>query len=293
MQEKLNFPPGARGAVWFYRSRDTAVRPMHNHRELELNLVIAGRASYILGDRRYELFANDLVWLFPAQEHQLIERSADYEMWIAVFAPGPLKALVARTDAAILAERDPAGSFCRTLESADATALARHCSDLLATTSPTLLNAGLAYLALRSWERFTANRDSPRYRTLHPAVETALGLLRASEADASLGELAKRAGLSPARLSRRFKAEVGLGIAEYRNRMRLERFLELYGTGQRLTALAAAHEAGFQSYAQFHRVFRRLMGHGPAEHRRRHAKKSEGAIIPAKLFPASARMRCR
>jgi AraC-like DNA-binding protein len=75
--------------------------------------------------------------------------------------------------------------------------------------------------------------------------------------------------LSPARLSRQFKIQVGLGIAEYRSRARLERFLELYREGRPITALAAALEAGFQSYAQFHRVFRRLMGQSPAEFRRK------------------------
>jgi len=53
---------------------------MHGHRETELNIVVAGRASYALGDRRYELGADDLVWLFPAQEHQLIDRSEDFEL---------------------------------------------------------------------------------------------------------------------------------------------------------------------------------------------------------------------
>jgi methylphosphotriester-DNA--protein-cysteine methyltransferase len=103
-------------------------------------------------------------------------------------------------------------------------------------------------------------------------VEKALSLLRRGESEESVRELSRRAGLSAARLSRAFKVQVGLGIAEYRNRMRLERFLDVYGGERRITALAAAFEAGFQSYAQFYRVFCRLMGHNPAEHRRRGGK---------------------
>jgi AraC-like DNA-binding protein/quercetin dioxygenase-like cupin family protein len=270
MFEKFNLPKGTQGAVWFYRARQTSVWPMHKHSELELNLVISGRASYILGDRRYELRADDLVWLFPAQEHQLIDRSPDYEMWVVVFTPQALKAAVRNSPAAILTERDPAGRFCKSLAHGDMLSLTQFCAELFRNSEHVdILNAGLRYLVLRSWERFAANAGMPHYQTLHPAVENALQMLRRGESDESLGRLSLRAGLSPARLSRRFKTEVGLGIAEYRNRLRLERFIERYGSGNRLTALAAAYEAGFHSYAQFHRVFSRLMGYGPAEHRRR------------------------
>ncbi len=270
MLEKLNLPKRAHGAVWFYRASEAPVRPKHQHSELELNVVTAGRASYILGDRRYELRTNDLVWLFPGQEHQLIDRSPDYEMWVVVVTPPAVRSTVRHSPAAILMERDPAGRFCRSLASRDALALTHFCTELFKIeVNVDLLNAGLRYLILRSWERFSANTGMPRYQTLHPAVESALQMLRRGESDESLGRLSKKAGLSAARLSRRFKSEVGLGIAEYRNRLRLERFIEHYGNGNRVTALAAAYEAGFHSYAQFHRVFTRLMGCSPAEHRRR------------------------
>jgi AraC-like DNA-binding protein len=270
MKEKLNLSPGAEGAVWFYKARLSEVRPMHRHRETELNLVTAGRASYVLGDRRYELLADDLVWLFPAQEHQLIDRSDDYEMWIAVFSPAALHSAVKGTPAAILAERRPAGRFCKSLSRSDALSLGRLFAELFgATAEPYLFNSGLRYLALRSWERFAGASDGPAYHTLHPAVENALRLIRRGESEESLKQLSQRAGLSPARLSRQFKIQVGMGIAEYRSRARLERFLDLYREGRPITALAAAFEAGFQSYAQFHRVFRRLMGESPAEFRRK------------------------
>jgi AraC-like DNA-binding protein len=270
MKEILNLAPGAHGAVWLYKASLSEVRPMHRHREIEMNLVTAGRASYVLGDRRYELLVDDLVWLFPAQEHQLIDRSPDYEMWIAVFSPAALHSAVRGTPAAVLAERTPAGRFCKSLSRPDALSLARLCTELHATTGqPRLVNAGLTYLALRSWERFAAAGDGPAYHTLHPAVENALRLIRRGESEESLRQLSQRAGLSPARLSRQFKIQVGMGIAEFRSRARLERFLDLYREGRPITALAAALEAGFQSYAQFHRVFRRLMGQSPAEFRRK------------------------
>jgi AraC-like DNA-binding protein len=46
--------------------------------------------------------------------------------------------------------------------------------------------------------------------------------------------------------------------------VRAQRFLPFYGRGRRTTALAAALEACFGSYAQFHRVFREHAGRSPS-----------------------------
>jgi transcriptional regulator GlxA family with amidase domain len=79
----------------------------------------------------------------------------------------------------------------------------------------------------------------------------------------SLPELAALTRTSEAHLSKIFSTQVGVSITEFRNRVRLQRFFELYGDGRRITLLAAALDAGFGSYAQFHRVFREHMGHAP------------------------------
>ncbi|MGC4000741.1 MAG: helix-turn-helix domain-containing protein [Anaeromyxobacter sp.] len=60
--------------------------------------------------------------------------------------------------------------------------------------------------------------------------------------------------LSASRIAKLFKAEAGISVVEYRNRLRLARFNELVARdGDNL--LKAALDAGFGSYAQFHRVF--------------------------------------
>ncbi len=72
------------------------------------------------------------------------------------------------------------------------------------------------------------------------------------------------AGLSPSHLSRLFKAQTGVSITRFRNQRRLERFRALYGDGRRTTALAAALDAGFGSYAQFYRVVRAETARSPS-----------------------------
>jgi AraC-like DNA-binding protein len=64
-------------------------------------------------------------------------------------------------------------------------------------------------------------------------------------------------------LAKHFRREVGVSLLDYRNRLRIERFLELARESGNL--LQAALDAGFGSYAQFHRVFRQQIGVTPKE----------------------------
>jgi len=95
----------------------------------------------------------------------------------------------------------------------------------------------------------------------HPAVATALRMLAD---DPTLGgtEIAKKLGVSLSRFARVFKSDMGLSLVDYRNQLRLDRFLGLVDKGG-TNLLEAALAAGFGSYAQFHRVFRTLRGTTP------------------------------
>jgi AraC-like DNA-binding protein len=108
---------------------------------------------------------------------------------------------------------------------------------------------------------------APRSPLKHPAVRRAVEML---DGDPSLvgKEMASSLDISLSQLLRLFKAELGVSLVEYRNRLRLERFEALVGDGGH-NYLAAAQAAGFGSYAQFHRVFRSAHGSPPRKYLRR------------------------
>lgn len=94
-----------------------------------------------------------------------------------------------------------------------------------------------------------------------------LSVVRALHQDPSLSgrDLAKRFAVSSSKLTHIFREEMGISLVEYKNRLRLERFLTLVAPeGGNL--MQAAMDAGFGSYAQFHRVFRELLGATPREY---------------------------
>ena len=78
-------------------------------------------------------------------------------------------------------------------------------------------------------------------------------------------ELAARLEVPVGRLGRVFKSAMGISLVHYRNRLRLKRFSELLDGGHRNIS-KAAQEAGFGSYAQFHRVFRSVRQVAPREY---------------------------
>ena len=269
MTEDLGLRLGVDGRVGHHVAAGGPARA-HRHVELELNLVLRGSASYLLGDRRYELTPRTLTWLFPGQDHVLVDESADHELWWAVFRPGLVSRAATTMPVRRLLERDPVGQYSRRLNALRAgrlDALLRELRDA-DTVDDALLNAGLQYLLLSAWRAFLDSEDLVAGIDVHPGVETVARCLRANPEAGGLDALARTAGLSPSHLSRIFKAQIGVSITRFRNQRRLERFMSVYGQGRRTTALAAALDAGFGSYAQFYRVLRAETGQAPTALRR-------------------------
>lgn len=88
--------------------------------------------------------------------------------------------------------------------------------------------------------------------------------VRALDEDPTLSgkDLGRLFAISPTVLATAFHREMGLSLVEYRNRIRLERFIDLLPNDNG-KYLVTALDAGFGSYAQFHRVFTQTFGVSP------------------------------
>ncbi len=82
----------------------------------------------------------------------------------------------------------------------------------------------------------------------------------------SLEEAASACAMSPWHFSRTFRAAVGSGFTEYRNRLRIDAAKELLRAGDEPITRVAA-EAGFDNVNYFNRLFKRLVGMSPREYR--------------------------
>ena len=152
---------------------------------------------------------------------------------------------------------------------------------VLATIAGNLLELKRRVADALPWAPSLSAASGPRptlpARTLSEDVGLAIRNMRA-DATLSSTALARASRTTPRALAKRFRQEVGVSVVAYRNRVRVERFLGLVDRhGGNL--LAAALEAGFGSYAQFHRVFRRLLGVTPKEYLTGHPAPASPAAV--------------
>jgi AraC-like DNA-binding protein len=287
--EDLKIGPKYDGFLFLAESvRNPPKLNSHHHVELELNVVVRGSITYVVGGRRFTFGRRTLLWMFPAQEHQLVDRSDDAQNYVAVFKPEML-ARSCRSPAYAGVRRKRAnvdGVLCTVLEpdafdlidkmmasimegSLDPDLLNREAGFGVGSDfsfehgDPERLNAGLHHLLLHCWHCQSNGATLRQDVKLHPAVSKALELLSEAEWEESLGSLAKQCGVSEAYLSRVFARQIGVPISRYRNSLRLSRFWTHYRRRDQVTMAEAVYAAGFGSYAQFFKVFTQAYGRGP------------------------------
>ncbi len=241
------------GRLWFYRSK-TPRSTFHRHIELEANFVTRGHATYLIENRRVRLARRDLLWLFPSQNHVLIEQSSDFSMWIAVWKPEYLHFLCRAPSSQMLLQDDPQQILHRCLGEAENEEIEALC-ERICTHEDDQYRAGLGYLLGRFWGAFGQGEENAVGGAVHPAVERAARLLRDQNPPPSVPALARQVGLSPSRLSRLFAAQTGRSLTDFRAAQCLHRALRLCDNAN-LSLSEIAARAGFGSYAQFPRGHR-------------------------------------
>jgi AraC-like DNA-binding protein len=263
---------------------------LHHHVELELNLVVEGSITYVVGKKCFTFTKRALIWMFPAQEHQLVNRSDNAQFFVAVFKPEMIqRSCRSKAYQALRRRRTADNAVLYTTLEPDLFDLTRKMMDLMMIGSldPDILNreagfglqskfcfehkdadglnAGLHHLLLQCW-RFQQESAAPgRHVKLHFAVQRALEILGKNEAEYDLQELARQCGVSEAYLSRTFSQQIGVPLNRYRNSLRLSRFWDHYRRQDGISLTEAVYAAGFGSYAQFYKIFTQAYGRGPRE----------------------------
>ncbi len=287
----LKLGNGYDGLIYLAEStRNLRMIESHHHVELELNLLVSGTITYVMNGRRFTFSPRTLLWLFPEQEHQVIDRSDNAQYYVAVFKPSlierachgatydGLKHEPGKQDEILSTVLDPKSFdlICKTMDSVmdgslDPDVLNREAGFGPASNfrfehrDPDGMNAGLHYLLLLCWRSQLTGKKTRDAVVLHRAVRRALRILSERDVGQDLEGLAKACGASKSYLSRTFHRQVGVSLSRYRNSLRLARFFEQYGQRAQQSIADAVYAAGFGSYAQFYKVFTQAYGVGPRE----------------------------
>jgi AraC-like DNA-binding protein/quercetin dioxygenase-like cupin family protein len=244
--------PQQRAFVWKYAQSIGGRRPRHFHSEPELNVVVAGSATFGVGDRVVHVAAGELLAFPSGQDHVLLAASPDlylyavgldvaYSAQVLGSAHGPVVPLHVR-----LGDNELAPVLDRAAAIVD--------------------RAGADQLGAELWERvhWLGRRAAPSScLATHVLTRRALKLM-VTEPELGLGALGRDLRTHPSEISRHFHRDAGMTLVRYRMRLRLLQLIRLVDGGAH-DLMAAATAAGFGSYSQCHRTFQSELGCAPRQ----------------------------
>ncbi|PKL12305.1 MAG: hypothetical protein CVV52_10610 [Spirochaetae bacterium HGW-Spirochaetae-8] len=262
-KEVLEFQEQRSGFL-FFRDKVNLLREPHHHDDLELNLVFSGMVTYVVDSVAYQLTKGSCLWLFPEQEHRLVDAGGELLLVVCVFKRDMVAQVASSSWGHPLAGQQAPLTFCRRLSPTNLAILRDLTEDLvMLQENQELFEAGLRWLMLSAWKRFI-DAEVIAGADCHWTVAQTMDIFREQPLK-SLDDICARLRVSRSHLSRLFHQQTGLTLPAYRNRVRLEAFFHLYQ--QHSNLLGCALEAGFGSYAQFYRVFKEHTGMAPNQFR--------------------------
>lgn len=244
---------GSRAHVWKFSWEYGGRRPRHFHAEPELNLIVAGNATFGIGDAVVHVSAGEMLEFPPGQDHVLLETSPDIRLFALGLAPN-YSAEILRTSHEIVAT--PAHVR---LAAAEFQSLVRGAETIVD-------QAGVERLAAELWEHahWARQKAALSLRSgMHVLTRRTLALIT-EVPNLNRDVLASKLRATPTAISRYFHHDTGVTLVKYRTRLRLLRFIDQLDKGnENLGALAKA--SGFGSYSQCHRAFSSELGCSPRD----------------------------
>lgn len=245
----------------------------HSHPDVEANLLVAGRVTYLFNGCIHSLQSGKLALFWGGLPHLLCESSSDAQMfWLTVPLTDylqmdlPLSCTQALLSGSLLYETNEADTM-----PIDLFQFRRWVKEL-PTGGP---NADLSRreVTLRL-HRFALGwkPDTPQHMPARGAIQQAARvfevLSRHSTEIGSVQDISDRVGLHPKYLIQTFKRTYGIGAWEYLMRLRIGQAQRLLCTTD-LPVLDVAQETGYRTLSAFYRAFRRYTnGITPAAYRR-------------------------
>lgn len=230
---------------------ENAAYPQHSHAWGEFVYSFSGVMELRLGDRQYLAPAQYGIWLPPNVEHDAQNR---YEAcYCSLYVAAQLCEAMPKTTCALTV-----------------TPLVRALLEHLRGQAPEPVNTPATDRLLQVLldQLGVASITGSYLPTSNdPLLAPILKALDANPGDSrSLGELAHSVHTTERTLMRRCQRDLGMTLAQWRQRLRVVRAMRLLEDGE--TVENIAHDLGYSTASAFIAMFRRLMGVTPDDYRR-------------------------
>ncbi len=280
MSEKFDPKPDtltvSQGTFWVERHIASTMASAHWHNHVELNLLPAGRMTYLFNGKQEYVEANRLILFWAAIPHQTIEVSENASL-VCIYLPlADFLRLPVDRDIRRSIMR---GTFLsnRHIDISDAMAAERWVEDwrdgdpvrreLIAEevrlrVRRLILDGRAEQEALSVRSKATSSGPAVRH------AEALTDLINEHFAEPlSLPQLAKLAGIHPATASKAFRDVLGISVNEYLTRYRIARAMQLLADTD-IAVLNIAYDCGFGSSSRFYEAFKDRTGQTPLAFRR-------------------------
>lgn len=251
--------PAPGGLMWRRSWRRRHATEPEAHQELVVLTGIMGNASYLIDGTVHDIRRGTVVWALAGQQHFLLSESAEFDMWVVL-----VSSRIVTSDPDMPPHRitDAGGALPPRILAPEAYDVL-HTIAVAQTASTTVSTkaAGLRLWLAQAWAYWQlAANDAGRH--IHPAVTRAAQIWHQNP-DRSLKDIATNAGLSPGRLGRLFRTQIGKDVVTYRTDQKIRQFEIIRSQNPRLSLTTAALDAGFGSYTQFYRAWLARYGTKP------------------------------
>jgi AraC-like DNA-binding protein/mannose-6-phosphate isomerase-like protein (cupin superfamily) len=240
----------------------------HYHHRFVLICDAGGRGTVIVDGRRVELGEGQALLIFPHQYHHYVGTGSEPICWVyitfEVTVPEPLLPL--RNQPVVLAQQTRGYLHELLFRYTDATATPPQRDDA------TSLLAGLVLCDLEASVSEGLDGDPAEEREERQALSVVDRVNRYvyehSHRPLSVEGVAREMSLSVSHLRRLFRAEMGISIRTYIQRVKMNRALSLLSSSA-LNVSEVADACGYQSVYAFSRAFKRELRLPPTEYRSR------------------------
>lgn len=241
----------------------------HRHDDIELNLVEAGRMTYVFGSRQITLQAGQFVLFWAAAPHQLIAADEGTSLiWLTL----PLAWFLRWQLSEALTRRILNGEMLfvsdGSASSRDAVLLNHWLEDLQIATPERRtivlleLEARLRRLGLQTSDKSSLAKQGETSKAEQMAAYIAAHYTE----PLMISQIAAAVHLHPNYAMKIFRQAFGRGLMEYVTQHRLLHAQRLLVTTQ-ADILDIALEAGFGSSSSFYAAFKRISGQSPGQYR--------------------------
>lgn len=268
-KEQLNIPGlhmmGHARFLEVYDKLDT-----HFHANLEFVVLLNGRQKYLVNEKQYMLYGNEMFMTYPYEQHgngNALQDVSEF-LWfqIDLSSAGNFLGLVPPRSDYLYQQFLNYRTRIKKIQEGDP-ALLKKAFYLLSSRKISSQSLGYGYLLEFILKNICTQDGEMKKEDYSKDIETAVSYIHQNLfSDLNIDVIAKQCGLSPSRFKAKFKQQIGVTPHNYINSLKIDS-AKVYLKDEKRSITEISYLLNFSSSNHFASVFKKYTGYTPSEFR--------------------------